>query len=125
MKSKKQILVIDDVSTNLRFVAEVLKDTYSVSLAKSGDQAFKIMEKIVPDLILLDVKMPEMDGFEVFEKILADENKKDIPVVFLTADSLEEYEEKCTSMGAKGYFRKPLSYDPFVKFIDDIFSSEE
>lgn len=122
MRDKKHILVVDDVATNLRYVAEVLKDLYRVSMAKNGDQAFKILEKSVPDLILLDVKMPDMDGIAIFEKLSEDERYKDIPVVFLTADSQEENLEKCLAMGAKGYVKKPFNYGEFVKLIGGIIS---
>ena len=65
----KRILVVDDSATNLHFVEGILKDKYNLSLAKSGERALKFLEKNQVDLILLDLMMPEMDGFETFEHI--------------------------------------------------------
>lgn len=110
MKNKKHVLVIDDVSTNLRYIGEILKEEYTLSLAKSGAQAFKMLEKITPNLILLDVKMPQMDGFEVFKQLLSKEETKNIPTVFLSADNQEDTENRVLSMGARGFIRKP--FDP-------------
>ncbi len=87
MKSKKHILIVDDVTINLRYIAEILKDNYSLSMAKSGEQALKILNKTAVDLILLDVKMPVMDGFDVLRELSADKKYKDIPVILLTADN--------------------------------------
>ncbi len=63
----KHILIVDDVTTNLKCAAEVLKDTYDVTTAKSGKAALQILREIQPDLIMLDVNMPEMNGFEVMD----------------------------------------------------------
>lgn len=108
MKNRKHVLVVDDVPTNLRYIGEVLKDEYTVSLAKSGNQALKLMEKITPDVILLDVKMPEMDGYETLSCIKAKEGYSDIPVIFLTADTESTSETKGLQMGAFDYIKKPF-----------------
>ena len=68
----KHILIVDDVTTNLKCAAEVLKDTYDVTTAKSGKAALQILREMQPDLIMLDVNMPEMNGFEVMERIKED-----------------------------------------------------
>ena len=82
----KCILVVDDSTTNLKFVESVLKDTYKLILVKSGEKALQYLVKNTVDLVLLDILMPEMDGFETFEKIKSLELNRDVPVVFLTAD---------------------------------------
>ena len=64
MKVKKQILIVDDVTTNLKCLGEILRNKYSLSMAKSGEQALSMLTKVKPDLVLLDVKMPGMDGYE-------------------------------------------------------------
>ena len=90
----KHILMVDDVATNLKCAGEVLKDKYELSMAKSGKQALKILEKERPDLILLDINMPDMDGYETMEKIKEIPDCAEIPIVFLTAESENESEVK-------------------------------
>lgn len=106
------ILVVDDVSLNLKYAKEVLKDKYEVTAVRSGKEALAALMRIGPDLILLDINMPEMNGFEVLEHIKADEKTADIPVVFITAETNREIEKKSIAMGAAGFIRKP--FDPKV-----------
>lgn len=123
-KNKKHILVVDDVTTNLHCVGEVLKEKYILSMAKSAEQAFKILEKNVPHMIILDIKMPGMDGFEFLEKIRGDIRFATVPVIFLTADKQEEYESKCLRMGASDFIRKPFSADVMLSRIERILEQE-
>jgi len=123
-KSKKHILVVDDVTTNLHYVGEVLKDKYTLSLVKSAEQALKALEKNPPHMILLDIKMPGMDGFELLEKIRSDARFASIPVIFLTADKQEEYESKCLKMGASDFIRKPFSAEVMLSRIERILEQE-
>ena len=84
----KRIIAIDDNVTNLKMVERVLKDKYKLVLVKSGEKALSYLENNLVDLILLDIVMPEMNGFEVFECIKKlDNNNNSTPVVFLTADT--------------------------------------
>lgn len=122
---KKHILVVDDVTTNLRYIGEILKEKYSLSMAKSGTQALKMMEKNVPKLILLDIKMPEMDGYELLEKIKADIRYSDIPVIFLTADSEDGIESKCLRMGASDFIKKPFEPEVMLTRIERILAQED
>lgn len=108
----KQILMIDDVATNLICAAEVLRQSYDVSTAKSGRQALLMLNEMNPDLIMLDVNMPQMDGYEVFAKLKENPEWANIPVVFLTAESDMAKEVKCLEMGAMDFIRKP--FDPEV-----------
>lgn len=120
MKNKKQILIVDDVPTNLRCLGEVLKENYFLSMAKSGEQALKNLEKVVPDLILLDVKMPEMDGYETLERIKGDIRYKDIPVIFLTADTEAGSELKGLRMGASDFIKKPFEPEIILERIEKV-----
>ncbi|MBO7334207.1 MAG: response regulator [Lachnospiraceae bacterium] len=124
MKSKKHILIVDDVTTNLRYIGEVLKENYILSMAKSGEQVFKILEKARPDLILLDIKMPQMDGFTVFSKLSSDEKFNSIPVIFLSGDNQEENEVKGIELGAKDFIRKPFDPDDMVLRIERALKNE-
>lgn len=124
MKNRKHILIVDDVTTNLRYIGEVLKDNYTLSMAKSGEQAFKMIEKALPDLILLDVKMPGMDGFSVISKLSDDDRYKDIPVIFLSADSQEETEIKGLKLGAVDFISKPFSPEEIQQRIREVLGEE-
>lgn len=108
MKRMRKILIVDDNKLNLVIAENVLKDTYAVSTATSGEEAFKLIENAIYDLILLDIIMPKMDGFEVFEKLKENEKAKDIPVIFLTADDDASTESKCFNSGAIDFIAKPF-----------------
>tara|TARA_B110000305_G_C19444691_1_gene644072 strand:+ start:674 stop:1810 length:1137 start_codon:yes stop_codon:yes gene_type:complete len=106
---KARILVVDDISENLRVVGTMLRnDGFAVAIAQSGQQALKQVEAQLPDLILLDLMMPEMDGFDVFRKLKQDERYLDIPVIFLTASSEIPDMVKAFEMGAVDYVTKPF-----------------
>ena len=92
MGEKKKILMVDDVALNHATARDVLGDTYELYEAVSGKEAFEILKEVTPDLILLDVIMPEMDGMEVLKKLKSIPAYKDIPVIFLTADNTPESE---------------------------------
>ena len=104
----KVIMVDDNISTLVQAKA-LLKDFYSIYTAWSAKGLFDCIDAIMPDLVLLDVVMPEMDGFEVIRILKADARYRDIPVIFLTADSDEESERKGLSLGAADYITKPFS----------------
>lgn len=104
----KNILVVDDSQTNLMLVKSALCGSYQITTALSGCEALKILESCRPDLILLDVTMPEMDGRETLRKIRQQPLFERIPVVFLTADSSPETESECLALGADDYISKPF-----------------
>lgn len=103
------VLVVDDVSENLSFISEVIGDEYRVLAAKSGSVALAILERHQIDIILLDVVMPNMDGYEVITELKRNPKSKEIPVIFLTAKSSVEDEKKGFSLGASDYISKPIS----------------
>ena len=121
----KHILIVDDVTTNLKCAAEVLKDTYDVTTAKSGKAALQILRQIQPDLIMLDVNMPEMNGFEVMERIKEDPVTRDIPVIFLTAEADKENEVTGLKMGAMDFIKKPFEPDIMRSRIEKILQMTE
>ena len=104
----KCILVVDDSITNLKFVDSVLREDYKLVLVKSGEKALQYLEKSPVDLVLLDILMPEMDGFETFRRIKELQQSREVPVVFFTADVDVESEIKGLGMGAKDFIRKPF-----------------
>lgn len=104
------ILVVDDAAENLSVIHSLLKDVYRVRLANSGQKALDVvMRDPSPDLILLDIMMPEMDGYQVCRHLKRDTRTRDIPVIFLTAMAREEDEEAGFEVGAVDYITKPIS----------------
>ncbi len=125
MEKAKHILIVDDVTTNLKLAAEVLQEHYKLSMAKSGQQAIQFLQKAKPDLILLDVRMPEMDGYQTLELIKANPNTANIPVVFLTVDDQRESEIKGLKMGAMDFILKPFEPEVMLSRIDKILQIED
>lgn len=103
------ILAIDDTPANIDVVKAVLSADYLIQAAVNGPMALKIIDRQPPDLILLDIMMPEMDGYEVCQRIKADPRFRDLPVIFLTALSEEEDETRGLALGAVDYITKPIS----------------
>ncbi len=107
--NKATLLVVDDTPDNLTLINGLLKDDYKVKVANSGEMALKIAFNLPPDLILLDIMMPDMDGYEVCQSLKFNPNTRDIPVIFLTAKSETEDERKGLELGAADYITKPIS----------------
>ncbi len=105
----KRILIVDDDVTSLKSAQTLLEDTYEVIAVNSGGRALKFFNSNTCDIILLDINMPDMDGFEVLKKIRADEKNADIPVIFLTAVSDPQTESRCLEEGAADFLAKPFA----------------
>lgn len=108
------ILVVDDDSANLMLAQKILGKEYRIAAANSGMAAFKYLERNKPDLILLDINMPQMNGFEAFEKMKENEEYENIPVIFLTADNSVETETRCFQAGAIDFVGKPFVPDILI-----------
>ena len=109
VNSLKTIMLVDDNITNLKIGRGLLADKYNVFTLPSGEKLFQMLEKVRPDLILLDVEMPEMDGFEVIRRLKASESTAAIPVIFLTAVNDAEREKRGKALGAVDFISKPFS----------------
>ena len=118
---RKRILVVDDGAITLRSVKALLENTYIVWLATSGEMALKRMERELPDLILLDYEMPDLDGKETLERIRADERMKNVPVIFLTGKNDKESIEQVISLKPEGYILKSTKPEQIVSMIDEFF----
>ena len=103
------IMLIDDDEMCLDMGMEILKNKYTVYPVPSGEQALQILKKITPDLILLDIEMPVMNGYEVIKKLKREKETKDIPVIFLTSHTDPGNELDGLTMGAIDYITKPFS----------------
>jgi len=108
--AQKTILIVDDTPINIGVISGALKDSFATKVANSGEKALAIAAgKDKPDLILLDILMPEMDGYEVCRRLKADPDTRDIPVIFLTSQTDAEDETKGFEVGAVDYIHKPFS----------------
>jgi len=108
LEKRALVLLVDDDEINRYVVTKLLQDDYRMIMAESGEEAFAILKQQIPDLILLDVYMPQMDGHEVLRRLKDIEAYVDIPVVFLTGDEDESTEIQGFSEGATDFLRKPL-----------------
>ncbi|MDQ5910407.1 MAG: cyclic di-GMP phosphodiesterase [Pseudomonadota bacterium] len=107
---QQTLLIVDDTPDNITLLSALLKDRYRVKVATHGERALKIaLTAPPPDLILLDIMMPGMDGYEVCQRLKADPQTSDIPIIFLTAKVQVEDEEKGLKLGAVDYITKPIS----------------
>lgn len=106
---KKTLLLVDDEPTNLQVLRHSLQDEYRLVFAKNGETALKLAEKEQPDLILLDIMMPEMSGYDVCQQLKAQERTQYTPIIFITALADASDEEKGLDMGAVDYITKPFS----------------
>jgi putative two-component system response regulator len=116
--NRKKIALVDDDVTNLAVGKSILAEKYDIITVPSGEKLFKLLEKIIPDMILLDIEMPEMNGYEVIRRLKAIQGLSDIPVIFLTAKSDTSSELEGLSLGAIDYISKPFSPPLLLKRID-------
>jgi len=117
--TRHKIILVDDNITNMTIGRNMLKSFYEVYPAMSAAKLFEILEKIIPDLILLDIEMPEMNGYEAIKKLKDNPSFADIPVVFLTAKNDENSELEGFNLGAVDYISKPFSGPLLQKRIEN------
>lgn len=109
-ESGSRVLIVDDTPKNIQVLGTVLKkENYQINVAQNGLQALDVVQKVKPDLILLDVMMPELDGFETCKRLKASDDTKEIPVIFLTAKTEQEDIIKGFELGAVDYVTKPFN----------------
>ena len=115
-KSKGLILIVDDVLENLQVLSKVLRQAnYQITAATSGEKALAMLEKSNPDLILLDVMMPGLSGFQVCQKIKLMERFQTTPIIFLTTESDDAVKQQAKAAGATGWLVKPFVPDQLLK----------
>jgi len=117
-EKREKIIIVDDIATNLNIAKSALSEKYDVFTAPSGAKLMLLLEKLIPDLILLDIEMPEMDGYDVITLLKASEKTAHIPVIFVTGKIDPEHEEKGLSLGAVDYIIKPFSRELLLKRIN-------
>lgn len=120
---KKIILVVDDAPAIIDLLAGLLKDKYRVKAAINGKTALRIAQSAKPpDLILLDIVMPEMDGLEVCKKLKKNAETTDIPIVFLSGEADEEACERGMEIGGAAYLKKPVEPKSLFSVIEILLS---
>ena len=115
----KKILVVDDEKMMLMLTRRILSAKYEIITAASGMEAIEIFQREKPDLVLSDLMMPEMDGYEM-HKILEEKNSAPVPIIFMTADESDESESKGFAVGAVDYIRKPFRPDILLKRVGNV-----
>ncbi|MEN9317229.1 MAG: hypothetical protein RIS35_3622 [Pseudomonadota bacterium] len=111
MHAAPRVLIVDDVIENVAVLGETLSDAFEIQFATSGPEALELVAQSVPDLILLDVMMPGMDGYEVCTALKRDPKTRDVPVIFVTAKSDAESESRALAGGAVDFIHKPINHD--------------
>ncbi len=114
----KKILVVEDVDFNRDLVVQLLEDQYQVIEAVNGQEGVSIAEKEKPDLILMDLSLPVMDGWEATRILKADPELQFIPVIALTAHAMKGDEKKALAAGCDDYLAKPLDEDELLSKIE-------
>ena len=106
---KQTIMIVDDKKANLDMLTFILRDNYSILVATSGEKAIQLFEHTKPDLVLLDLYMPDIDGFGVLKYMKSHPEMNNIPVIFVTGEQNTVVEEKVLELGAVDYIKKPYS----------------
>jgi len=115
---KKNILVVDDVERNMRLFSDLLEvKGYTVIKAMNGKEGVELAEKTKPDLILMDIQMPIMDGMEAIKILKNRESTKSIPIIALTSYAMRDDKERILSAGCNGYLAKPVVIREFLSMV--------
>jgi len=110
----KKILVVEDVDFNRDLLVQLLEDDYEVIEAANGQEGVKLAERERPDLMLMDLSLPVMDGWKATRQLKANDNLRSIPVIALTAHAMKGDEEKALAAGCDDYLVKPLDEDELI-----------
>ncbi|MDQ7825748.1 MAG: response regulator [Candidatus Eremiobacteraeota bacterium] len=116
---KKKVLVIEDNEQNLYLVTFILeKSGYEVVQARDGNEGIRLASQVIPDMILLDIQLPGMDGYEVAQALRADPALAEIPIVAVTSYAMVGDRERALEAGCSGYVEKPINPDTFIADIE-------
>jgi two-component system cell cycle response regulator DivK len=122
MNTKKRVLLVEDNEATIEVVEMELKFLgYEVTIAKDGLQALKMLAEQAPDLVIMDIQLPKMDGLEAIRQIRANPASRNIPILAATAKALHGDQEKCLAAGCDGYIAKPFNHRQLEAAINDTF----
>ena len=123
---KKRILIVEDNDLNLKLFRDLLgAHGYETIETKEGLEAIKLTKSERPDLILMDIQLPEVSGLDVTRRIKGDESIRDIPIIAVTAFAMKDDEEKILAAGCEAYISKPISIIPFLKTVKKFLGEQE
>ena len=126
MQNKNTILVVDDQSINIDFIVTNFKDKYSIKVASNGEMALKVLDKFEIDLVLLDIQMPIMDGYEATKIIRSFNNKNaQIPIIAMTANAFEEDRKHALQLGMNEHLAKPVDIEKLKDVLTKYFNHEK
>jgi CheY-like chemotaxis protein/DNA-binding CsgD family transcriptional regulator len=108
--SKQSVLIVDDTATSINVLGSCLSQKYNVYIATNGKDALARVAEALPDLILLDIMMPDMDGYEVCRRLKKERSTRDIPIIFISAKAGMDDESKGLELGAVDYIKKPINF---------------
>ena len=120
--ARKKILVVDDTEFNRELLAQLLEDDFDLVVAEDGAEALEKIEQEKPDLVLMDLGLPIMDGWEATRRIKANEAQKHIPVIAVTSHAMIGEESKAREAGCDGYLPKPIDEEELFKKIQSFLS---
>jgi CheY-like chemotaxis protein len=122
MNTKKRVLLVEDNEATIDVVGMELNFLgYEVTIAKDGLQALKMLSEQLPDLVIMDIQLPKMDGFEAIRQIRANPAIRNIPILAATAKALHGDQEKCLAAGSDGYIAKPFTHRQLEVAINETF----
>lgn len=114
-KSKRKILIVEDNKLNMKLFKDILEAEDCIVIECFDPMfAMRIVEEELPNLILMDIQLPRISGYDLIQWIKADANISHIPIIAITAFAMEDDKEKILSLGCEGYMSKPISMDPFI-----------
>lgn len=119
-----RILCVDDNTRNLRILNELLEDDYELRCAENGERALEAFDEFRPSLVLLDVMMPDIDGYEVCRRIRGRDTCSDVPVILITARATDDEREMGMIAGASAYLAKPFDPDALLDLIEEFIPAE-
>jgi two-component system cell cycle response regulator DivK len=122
MNTKKRVLLVEDNASTIDVVEMELKCLgYEVTIAKDGLEALRLIGERMPDLVIMDIQMPQMNGFEAVRQIRANPAIQNVPILAATAKALKGDREKCLAVGCDGYIAKPFTHRELDSAIHEVF----
>ena len=126
MDQKKTILLVEDIESNIDVISKQLECLgYRVTVARNGLEALAQLDRQIPDLIIMDIQLPKMGGFEAVSRIRTNSDLRDLPILAATAKSSNADRARCLAVGCDAYIAKPFTHVELKTAIDDLFRRQE